>query len=448
MIATHEQFPIKRLLLLVLMFIAATVTAQSNWQGTAVVGRFGEFPPGGLFASSNAFPLNTMVDVTNTTTGRTVRVVVVSRVSDSGVFMVLSDDAAEALQVSSGRGAVVRAEPVRLPGMTSVGPNQDLPFHRDPDINPAAGMGDPNRPFTNPLAAEIAALTLPEEEPEEELIVQDEPEAEPELDVLEQIAAVDTAPLEVLPADDSINDPLQQRLQELTDLLQEDQLTRVPEQAPPEAGLAPPQIPEIDLPMPILPVAALDQPEAPVVEAEEQVRPVEPVGLAQPIAVAPTHIPSDTELFLEPAEFRIPDLEPMEDLSQEVRDPPAPEDQPMVAEQPVALAEPVAPVPATPALPAIAAEPATLPATFPVVESLQRGAYYVQVAALTSEDSVRRAVDRLNGNVGLPVSVLPLPGQDRPVYRIVVGPLQADERGATLFLLRNQGFRDAFIRQE
>ncbi len=424
MIATHGHIPVKRLLLLVLMFIAATVTAQSNWQGTAVVGRFGEFPPGGLFASSNAFPLNTMVDVTNTTTGRTVRVIVVSRVSESGVFMVLSDDAAEALQVSSGRGAVVRAEPVRLPGMTTVGPNQDLPFHRDPDINPAAVMGDPNQPFIDPLSREIAALTLPEDVPEEPVA---EVEPEVEADVPEVIATVDVPAVEELP-NELEEDPLQQRLQELAELLQEDRLTRVPEQAPPEAGLAPPSVPEIDLPMPTLPVAVLEQPE-------------EPTQPIEPIAVAPTHIPSETELFLEPAEFRMPDLEPMEDLSQEVRDPPAPEPAPA----------PPAPAPPAPApTPAVAEPPAVEPAadTFPVVQSLQRGAYYVQVAALTSEESVRRAVDRLNGNVGLPVSVLPLPGQDKPVYRIVVGPLQADERGAALFLLRNQGFRDAFIRQE
>lgn len=434
MIATHGHIPVKRLLLLALMFIAATVTAQSNWQGTAVVGRFGEFPPGGLFASSNAFPLNTMVDVTNTTTGRTVRVIVVSRVSESGVFMVLSDDAAEALQVSSGRGAVVRAEPVRLPGMTTVGPNQDLPFHRDPDINPAAVMGDPNQPFIDPLAREIAALTLPEDEPEEEIVEEIAPEepvavaeadaeAEPEPEPKAEAEVPEPAIADVAPVEE---DPLQQRLRELAEILQEDRLARVPEQAPPEAGLAPPSVPDIDLPMPTLPVAVLEQPEVPT-------QPIEP------IAVAPTHIPSETELFLEPAEFRMPDLEPMEDLSQEVRDPPAPEPVP---------APPAPPAPAP--TPAVAEPPAVEPAadTFPVVQSLQRGAYYVQVAALTSEESVRRAVDRLNGNVGLPVSVLPLPGQDKPVYRIVVGPLQADERGAALFLLRNQGFRDAFIRQE
>lgn len=153
----------KAILVTVLVLLGLVpVAGQSVWQGTAVVGRYGEFPPGGLFASSNSFPLNSMVDLTSTQSGRTVRVIVVGRVEEPGVFMVISDAVAEALAVPAGRGGIVMAEPVRMPGLTTVDPNMDLPFHPDPDVNPAATLGDPNRDIF-PVAAGVEEV---EETPE------------------------------------------------------------------------------------------------------------------------------------------------------------------------------------------------------------------------------------------------------------------------------------------
>ena len=149
--------------------------SQANWEGSAVVGRYGEFPPGGLYAASNTFPLNSMIDVTNVSTGETARLIVARELDDSGVFLLLSEAAASALGVATNASATVRATPVQLPGLTSVDPNQDLPFHPDPDVNPAASLGDPNRAIVMPrslkgesapaanAATAAAAVTAPAE---------------------------------------------------------------------------------------------------------------------------------------------------------------------------------------------------------------------------------------------------------------------------------------------
>ena len=133
-----------------LILAPATLQAQSDLRGSATVGRAAEFPPNGLYAASNAFPLNSLIDVTDPATGRSVRVLVVSELADSGVFVLLSPNAAEHLGLLAGATSSVRAREVVLPGLTAVDPNLDLPFHADPDINPIASLGDPNRAIIAP----------------------------------------------------------------------------------------------------------------------------------------------------------------------------------------------------------------------------------------------------------------------------------------------------------
>jgi hypothetical protein len=142
--------------------VLAPVWAQTDWEGTAAVGRYGEFPPGGLYVASNTFPLNSLIDVTNPSTGRRARLIVVRETGDSGVFLLLSEAAASALGVSGDATTTVRATPVQLPGLTSVDPNQDLPFHPDPDVNPSASLGDPNAAIVMPQALQDDAGSTPE----------------------------------------------------------------------------------------------------------------------------------------------------------------------------------------------------------------------------------------------------------------------------------------------
>lgn len=136
---------------LILLFAPLVLWAQNDWEGTATAGGYSDFPPGGLYAASNSFPLNSMVEITNPSTGAQSRVIITSTVSDPGVFILLSSEAAESIGLNTGQTITVRARPVSLPGLTAVDPNQDLPFHPDPDINPSASLGDPNVMIIDPL---------------------------------------------------------------------------------------------------------------------------------------------------------------------------------------------------------------------------------------------------------------------------------------------------------
>ncbi len=74
--------------------VGSFLFSQTEWQGRVAKGGSQDFPSEGLYAASNSFPRNTIVTVTNPTTGKSVRVVVSRGLSDSTLFMSLSADAA------------------------------------------------------------------------------------------------------------------------------------------------------------------------------------------------------------------------------------------------------------------------------------------------------------------------------------------------------------------
>lgn len=206
-----------------LVFPVSAVWAQQGWEGSAIVGRYGEFPPGGLYAASNAFPLNSIIEVTNPDTGRTQRLIVAQRAENPGVLLVVSQTAAEELGVSRSATFRVQVEPVEMPPLTSVPPSEDLPFHPDPDINPRAAVGDPNAALLQPGVpgvpeAAAEAAEAPSEEPELAESAAEEPEvaeappegpevrAEESTEEPEAIAEADEAPEEA-PADVPEPDP-------------------------------------------------------------------------------------------------------------------------------------------------------------------------------------------------------------------------------------------------
>lgn len=165
----------------ILLSGVAAIDAQNRWEGTAIVARSGEFPPGGLYAASNTFPLNSLIDVTNRANGRSARLIVAQRVDEPGVFLLLSEAAASELGVERSQSATMIATPVQLPGLTSIDPNQDLPFHPDPDVNPAARLGDPNQSIIRPPESARTDAREPEREATfpEVTRVEPEPQSEP-----------------------------------------------------------------------------------------------------------------------------------------------------------------------------------------------------------------------------------------------------------------------------
>ncbi len=499
----RQKFGLAVILLAVVLLIP--VAAQNQWEGTAVVGRYGEFPPGGLYAASNTFPLNTMVSVTNTENGSTVRLIVVKTVDDPGIFLLLSEAAAYELGVTSGSTVGVKVSPVQLPGLTSVNPNQDLPFHPDPDVNPAASLGDPNASIIRP--AEPVLPVVPEEPRSDMAVAPEEVESTPappglpevdEGDVSVNGAVTGVAPTiagrlveesgepeaslpRVNPAPSAavavalalptepatvkekpaVRDPLAERIAEVERMLSAERVSSAPLEASPGAPVTSVVEATVDLPESPEDVTAIV--ELPQADAEDEIevplppyRPVEPASddIALPLAplsdeeetepLRPTRIPEDAIVRLEPAEPRSPEPDPVEE---EVKEAEAEELDEAVPE-PEPVEEPTETM-------VVAPEPERQPEdddvtwareNLPLVTALSSGSSYVQVAAFSNPRSAKTTIERLGER--FPVAVVPQDEETRAVYRIFVGPLSEDEKGSALYTVRRRGFRDAFVRDQ
>ncbi len=155
----------RRIVVVVLGLIALTAFADANrvWEGSAAVGRYGEFPPTGFYGASNSFPRNSIVDVTNLSNGKSVRIIISGGLADPSMFLVVSEQAADALSVAKNDAIRVRVAAVVIPGTDPTAKTQDLPYSPDPDVNPAARAGDANEVVNPRKNAGAAAVSEPAE---------------------------------------------------------------------------------------------------------------------------------------------------------------------------------------------------------------------------------------------------------------------------------------------
>jgi hypothetical protein len=79
----------------------------------------------------------------------------------------------------------------------------------------------------------------------------------------------------------------------------------------------------------------------------------------------------------------------------------------------------------------------------PVINELEKGKYYIQLAALSSADSVARELSKIGNS--LPLAIQNGGTPERPVYRILIGPVNLGESGAILQRFQST-YRDAFVR--
>lgn len=119
---------------------AFAASGQSVWEGSAAVSRYGELPSTGFFGASNTFPLNSLVTVTESASGRSVTVFIISTLSEPGIFLLLSPQAAQELGVEKGALVPVKAAATR-PGAQTAGPvSASPPAGPDLDAPPAGGI--------------------------------------------------------------------------------------------------------------------------------------------------------------------------------------------------------------------------------------------------------------------------------------------------------------------
>jgi hypothetical protein len=137
----------------------------------------------------------------------------------------------------------------------------------------------------------------------------------------------------------------------------------------------------------------------------------------------------ETELALEPAENRVP-----EESSPWIN----PDD---VIPPPRRAANPVEGT-----LPPAVIQPGPAPfAVFsaPVITSLEKGKYYIQVAALSKQESIENEIAKIGKN--MPVALQNAGTEEKPVYRILIGPVNLGESGALLRRYKAT-YKDAFVR--
>jgi len=93
-----------------LIIIAALLFFQgaSPWEGSAAVAPDGELPITGFYIATNAFPKNTVVDITNIENGRKTRVIVSNTLTGPGLLAVVSREAAELIGMRDGSVSRIR----------------------------------------------------------------------------------------------------------------------------------------------------------------------------------------------------------------------------------------------------------------------------------------------------------------------------------------------------
>ena len=111
------------------------LVSSSVWEGAAGVAAGTDTPSGGLYIATNAFSVNSRVELTNMENERTVRVTVVSPLESPGLLALVSREAADAIGIPGRMVVRVRLSQATDPASRSTG--SDL-ISGDPDFDPEA----------------------------------------------------------------------------------------------------------------------------------------------------------------------------------------------------------------------------------------------------------------------------------------------------------------------
>jgi hypothetical protein len=146
----------KRFLALFLLPAFMILTSASIWEGAASVSAGGDLPDDGYYAATNSFPRNTLVDITNLETGKTVRVIVASGLDSPGLLAMISREAAEAIGLQN--RSIGRIRMTKPPDPIAFSrPDGDQSRSGDPDHDSQAAVSSvyppPKAPPERPAAA-------------------------------------------------------------------------------------------------------------------------------------------------------------------------------------------------------------------------------------------------------------------------------------------------------
>ncbi|QSH93048.1 SPOR domain-containing protein [Treponema medium] len=468
---------IKKTITVLSMLILSAALMWAIWEGNAAAGSQEDFPSG-LFASSDLFPKYTLIEITNLEQNTTSRAVVIGDMGSDGLLVKVSPDVAKALSIKEGSIARVRvsvpplvaeegADPVLLgkveekqpvPTATPAKPakenSQSIPAEEpvqtetEEPISPIAEVEEPAQP--EPIPEEPMSPIAEVEEP-----VQPEPEIVPAPAAVSEVPepAVFSASSEYsaeaekpVPDAPPMQEPPMQEGSESSGeytkpVLQVSEIA-IPETAPELNEFLSP-VPEVSTPIEPEPVM--------VDEAKPEKDEEEPVAEPELLAVEPTEEQAEEteELQDEPEVVVAQETAVEKELENNTTE------NELMTENHVMLVpseprEPVReyiPVPKEPEKPAVPVGPVvTQPAEeLYTANVLTKGSFYVQVGRFKDILNVESFVQMYGKEY--PVAIEKSSTAKDVFYKVYIGPLKKDERGAALETFQKLGFKDAFLKK-
>jgi hypothetical protein len=465
------------------IFTAFLCVSASVWEGAASVSLNGELPEEGYYVATRSFPRNTIVDVTNLETSQTIRVIVASGLDSPGLLAILSKDAAGAIGLHARSVGRIRmtmpSEPVGFSRFTD-----ELDSSGDPDFDPAAAIAaakdsgfdvkqatdaiekDPVKASDTASDSSADNAVLPNPRPSiapnpaaSDIVDLPESYTPPQAKTRDDSVKTEPAPVPARPADTATAAGVYGYTPEPV----------IPSDTSNVAQVYPPEyIPETAAVPAVRDVPPETAPQAPaaitLIPAEQ--RPPESSsyqGLPPEAEIAPLKEPGAgyaVQSDVIPEEYIIPPIgsrsSPAAVRAEPAIDPVIPPIERAASSPPEIITE-VTVVEANPlstgALPAVPAEaglphPPERAAGFsvPVISRLEKGKYYLQLAAYTLPELVETELLRIS--TVYPLAVQEGGSTEKPLYRILIGPVNLGESGALLQRFKVSGYRDAFIRRE
>ena len=474
---------IKKTITVLSMLILSTALMWAVWEGNAAAGSREDFPSG-LFASSDLFPKYTLIEISNLEQNTKSRAVVIDDTGSDGLLVKVSPDLAKALAIKAGSTVRVRvsipplvaeegADPVLLSKTGNKrSASSKTPTAEDSEViseettaqedieNPAGEPPAQSEPASQEVTEPVQPVTEREEESAEPVRVAQveeplQPETVPEepvVTIAEVLEPVLSEP-ENLPAPvPEVTEPTESPAQSECSAEAEQPVLQVAEIVVP-ADIAESEeysVPEVSSPIEPQPVVMdeveheknAEEPELLAGEPEET-QP-EPIDEPEIVTIAEVEPEKETEEPAAEPETVAAAALPEEDSTENE----AVEQHAMLV--PAEPREPVGehiPVPKETEKPAIPTSPV---ATRPAEESytanvLTKGSFYVQVGRFKDILNVESFVQMYGKQY--PVAIEKSSTTKDVFYKVYVGPLQKDERGAALETFQKLGFKDAFLKK-
>jgi hypothetical protein len=419
------------------MLRAALLSGESVWEGAGALAPEGELPVAGYYAATNSFPRNTVVDVTNLENGKTIRVTVSAGLETPGLLAALSKDAAGVIGLrgrSIGRIRMMQpADPVafsRYNGWRNSGGD-------------SAGEGDA---AAAPADAGAAVPAATAEAPAPDTV------SRTPASVSGGAAAASAGEGSVPPQTGNTGSvvPAYALEPEWEEDLHKG-IADVPE------VLSPPVPASVVTRQPVQAAAAEPQWRSHAAAENTDVR----GGVYLPTEQTAQAPAGDVQYRLAPSEERPPEASSRHVLSPEDFVPPL-DSAPSAGGKPLynenytytppssasSLPEPsysLVPEPETVTPPAPASAGEFSPFAVPLIGRMERGKNYVQLGAYSKPEVVEDEIVRIG--ISYPLAVQNIGTDEKPLFRLLLGPLTPGESGALLQRFRSIGYKDAFVRK-